>query len=285
MPSPNARRLVVNADDLGLAASVNRGIVEAIESGVVRSTSLMVNMAACDDAIARLRDAPPAADLGVGLHFNIVAGRPLTGCHTLLDSSGDFLSLGTVALKAYTGGLADSDVALELNAQLDRAESLLSGIGRRITHIDSHRHAHCLPRVYEIVVRAASDRGIPHVRHPYERRALMGKPLPRFASGILRMALSRRVPMDDVTFAGFGAMGSRSFEADVLELLAALPAGTTELMVHPGHDSPELAAIDPYRAPRERELRALTSPLLRQRISELGIQLTHFGSPSTTPAA
>jgi predicted glycoside hydrolase/deacetylase ChbG (UPF0249 family) len=71
-------------------------------------------------------------------------------------------------------------------------------------------------------------------------------------------------------------MGSRTFGRDLEALLTVLPPGTTELMVHPGYDSPELAAIDGYRAPRERELRALTSPELRDRIRQLGVQLTQF---------
>jgi len=79
-------RLVVNADDLGLVESVNRGIVEAIENGVVTSTSLMVNMPGCDDAIARLqRLRESGKSVGVGLHFNVVSGAPLRGGPSLLD--------------------------------------------------------------------------------------------------------------------------------------------------------------------------------------------------------
>jgi predicted glycoside hydrolase/deacetylase ChbG (UPF0249 family) len=74
-------------------------------------------------------------------------------------------------------------------------------------------------------------------------------------------------------------MGSRTLEDDMDRLVRALPVGsTTELMVHPGYDSPELAALDPYRAPREREVRALTRPALRELIRDRGMTLTHFGA-------
>jgi predicted glycoside hydrolase/deacetylase ChbG (UPF0249 family) len=125
--------------------------------------------------------------------------------------------------------------------------------------------------------------GIAHVRHAYETPPLPRRPHAIVASRVLRAVVANHAPLDDVRFAGVGAMRSRTFERDIIEVLSALPPGTTELMVHPGYDSPELAAIDSYRAPRERELRALTSITLRERIRELGVELTRFGS--TAPAA
>lgn len=279
-----AARLVVNADDFGLAASVNRGIAETIENGIVTSASLMVNMPACEDAIRRLRDLRTrAVVVSVGLHFNIVAGSPLTACGTLLDSAHRFLSLPALARKAFGRRIDERDVERELDAQLNRAEELLRPLGMRVTHIDSHRHVHCLPPLFEVVFRTASTRGIGHVRHPYESRPLLRQPRAVIASLLLRAVLSKRRQLDDVGFTGIGAMGSRSFERDVADLVSTLRPGTTELMVHPGYDSAELAAIDPYRAPREREVRGLTSPALRHRIRALGVELTHFGS--TAPSA
>lgn len=277
----------MNADDLGLAESVNRGIIETIEAGVVTSASLMVNMPACDDAIRRLRDMRTrGGTASIGLHFNIVAGHPLGACPTLTDPrTGEFLPLLTLAWKAFVGRIDLGDVERELEAQLQRAEHLLAPLGARITHIDSHRHAHCLPGVFDIVIRTAPRRGIGHVRQPYESSTLLRRPRAVVASGLLRAVLANRPAIDDVRFTGFAAMGSRTFGRDIEAIVAALPPGTTELMVHPGYDSPELAAIDPYRAPREREVRALTSPALREGIRALGVELTCFGSPSTPSTA
>jgi chitin disaccharide deacetylase len=271
-----AKRLVVNADDLGLAGSVNRGILETLDAGIVRSTSLMVNMPAAADAGSRLQSRT-ARDVGVGLHFNIVAGRALTPCPSLTRDDGVFLPLAALAFKSMAGAIDPADVDRELTAQLQRAAELLAPAGLRLTHIDSHRHAHCFPVVYHAVVRAAASRGIPHVRHPYEV-ALIRRPAALAVSGILKFVLRGLPPVDAVEFTGFGAMASRTFEQDVLSLLDRLPDGTTELMVHPGYDSPELGAIDPYRMPRERELRALTSSALRDRIATLGVELAHFAT-------
>jgi len=275
------KRLIINADDLGLAESVNRGILETMESGVVTSASLIVNMGAHADAIKRLREARARGlEVSVGLHFNIVAGTPLSARASLLDfRTGRFLPLRRLAWRAFTGRIDRRDVASELEAQLRVAEALLSQVGMRVTHIDSHRHTHCLPRIFDVVVRVARERGIAHVRHPIESsRTLLGRPRAVVPTRLLRLALRKSPALDDVGFAGFALMGSRSLDRDIERMLAALPEGTTELMVHPGYDSPQLADRDPYRAPRERELRMLTSPALRDRLKELGVELTRFGA-------
>ncbi|HET7612574.1 MAG TPA: ChbG/HpnK family deacetylase [Gemmatimonadaceae bacterium] len=280
------RKLVVNADDLGLAESVNRGIAETIEMGVVTSTSLMVNTPACDDAIRRLRYLRALGkSVSVGLHFNIVMGPPLSECSSLVDDrTGEFLPLHSLIWRSVARKVNLEDVKLELDAQLERAKHLLAKINMRVTHIDSHRHAHVLPGIFELVLRTAKEHGITHVRHPYESRPMPRSTRAVVASRLLRTILYKQRPMDDVSFAGIGAMASPTFHRDISQMLGDLPAGVTELMVHPGYDSAELAALDDYRASREREVYALISPRLRERIQELGVELTHFGVAPTTPS-
>jgi predicted glycoside hydrolase/deacetylase ChbG (UPF0249 family) len=57
------RRLVVNADDLGLTLGVNSGIYDAHDRGVLTSASLFANAPATADAIYRARFRP---SLGIG---------------------------------------------------------------------------------------------------------------------------------------------------------------------------------------------------------------------------
>src|SRR5687768_2112615 len=102
---PQSRRLIVNADDLGYTAGINRGILEAHERGIVTSASLMVDRPAADDGAAVARATP---SLSVGLH-------------AVLDR-------------------VDPDrCADELARQLTRFEEL---VGSRPTHVDSHHHLH-----------------------------------------------------------------------------------------------------------------------------------------------
>ncbi len=280
------RKLVVNADDLGLAESVNRGIAETIEMGVVTSASLMVNMPACEDAIRKLRYLRALGkSVSVGLHFNIVMGPPLSECSSLVDErTGEFLPLHSLIWRCVARKVSLDHVRMELEAQLARAAQLLAKINMRVTHIDSHRHAHVLPGIFELVLRTAKDHDITHVRHPYETHPLPRNPRAVVASKFLRTILYKQRPMDDVSFAGIGAMASPTFQRDIAQLLGDLPMGVTELMVHPGYDSAELAAVDDYRAPREREVHALISPRLKERIQELGVELTHFGAMPTSPS-
>src|SRR5437879_11310485 len=77
---PDARRLIVNADDFGLSAGVNRGVLEAHEAGVVSSVSVLVNAPGWTDAAQRLRalSSPSFPELGVGLHLNLTTSRPVS---------------------------------------------------------------------------------------------------------------------------------------------------------------------------------------------------------------
>ena len=64
----------------------------------------------------------------------------------------------------------------------------------------------------------------------------------------------------------------------LLRLLDDLRPGVTELMVHVGYADRALAAVDRYTEQRERELEALCSPAVRERLRRHGIELAHFGA-------
>src|SRR5688572_27225623 len=68
MVKPIHRSLVVNADDFGMSAGVNRGIIEAYRNGIVTSASLMVRGPAAAEAAALSRGCPA---LSVGLHVDL----------------------------------------------------------------------------------------------------------------------------------------------------------------------------------------------------------------------
>ncbi len=63
-----ATELIVNADDFGMSATVNRGIVRAHEHGIVTSVSLMVLRETAGEAAAYGRSHPA---LSVGLHVDL----------------------------------------------------------------------------------------------------------------------------------------------------------------------------------------------------------------------
>src|SRR5262245_42454536 len=69
-----ARTLIVNADDGGVTEGVSRGIIEAGKSGIVTSTTVMVNRAVPRALVEELL----ASGLGIGLHLNLTLGEPVT---------------------------------------------------------------------------------------------------------------------------------------------------------------------------------------------------------------
>ncbi|MBQ7603262.1 MAG: ChbG/HpnK family deacetylase, partial [Clostridia bacterium] len=65
-------KLIINADDFGLSSSINRGIVECIEAGIISSTTMMMNTPYTAEAIKM------AKDMGlknVGIHLNLTYGK------------------------------------------------------------------------------------------------------------------------------------------------------------------------------------------------------------------
>src|SRR5512142_2512341 len=136
------RRLIINADDLGLTPGVNRAVAEAYGRGVVTSTTLMANAAAFADAVATVRDTR----LSVGCHVVLVDGAPVLGreqVSTLIagDASGQFRhGFAEFALAALRGRLDAEQLEAEAAAQMQRVQVA----GGRVSHCDTHKHVHLL---------------------------------------------------------------------------------------------------------------------------------------------
>ena len=277
---PSQRLLVINADDFGFAPGVNRGIVEAHEAGTLSSASMMVNTPAFADAAALARERVPR--LGVGLHLNLLSGVPLANVPSLTDPrTGTFRSLGLLARRALTGLVNASDVRRECDAQL----GALAAQGIRITHLDSHRHTHALPGVLPAVLASAHAAGVHMVRRPLDRlvaRDPVASAKMLTLHGAWRTALlgvaraDRAVLARSPNFRGIALQGAADVEHCLLELLDHLPEGATEIMMHPGYDDAVLASLDPYRTEREREVAALCSVAVRDRLAKGDIRLMRF---------
>ena len=77
-------------------------------------------------------------------------------------------------------------------------------------------------------------------------------------------------------FAGFQITG-RFRTAELVELLAAIPPGTTELMCHPGRCGEALrAASTRLKESREHELEALIAPETREALEKNAIELVDY---------
>jgi hopanoid biosynthesis associated protein HpnK len=279
-------RLILNADDFGLTAGINRAILELHRTGVLTSTTLMAKAAAADEAIELARATP---SLGVGCHIVLVDGEPVLSPqeeipHLANTSDGRFRP----SLIGFLNWLfRDSDrrwpfcarAIREIEAETAAQIALLQSRGLHLTHIDTHKHTHMFPAVLRPVLRAAKAAGICAVRNPFEpawsRRATHNAPWIRRAEVSLLRRLEpafRRIVSEEgftTTEGAIGVLATGTLDAATLaSLLQKLPPGTWELVAHPGYNDAELAcAHTRLRASRETERQALASINLKDEIT------------------
>jgi hopanoid biosynthesis associated protein HpnK len=285
-------RLIVNADDFGLTPAVSRAIIELHAAGLVTSTSLMARAGATEEAI-ELACATPS--LGVGCHVVLVDGEPILPPEkipSLVDArTGRFPdSLTAFLLRLFTGRIRAEEIEAEAAAQIAHLQER----GVRLTHIDTHKHAHMFTAVLRPVLRAARAAGIRAVRHPFEPewavRAAIGAPLARALQIAALRPLgprSRKILAQEgfTTTDGTIAMaGTGTLDAKALgSLLRQIPAGTWELVTHPGYNDADLVRVRTrLRASRDIERLALAA------IPEVpGIELISFAdlAPRASQAA
>lgn len=243
------RRLIVNADDFGLAPGVSAGILAAHRHGIVSSTTLLATVAIDAESVGALLDS----GLGVGLHVNLTLGRPLSGRRSLVDGDGRF-----VRDARHAAARANAvDVEREVAAQIEKFESIAK---RPPTHLDTHHHVGLLVPVAEVVIDAARRLGVPVRSQNSEART-------RARSAGLR------TPDHFFGESGPGAYWSLS---RTLAHLRELPSGVSEFMTHPGWLDDTLS-YSRYGRQRETEMVGLGTPAARAAAASLGIQLCHFG--------
>ena len=242
--------LIVNADDFGLTAGVNRAILELHRAGLLTSATLMARAAATDEAIALARATPA---LGVGCHVVLVDGEPVLPPRELpglVDQrTGRFQpTLSAFLQRLFAGRIRSAEIEAEAAAQIASLQSR----GVRLTHIDTHKHTHMFPAVLKPVMRAARAAGIRAVRNPFEprwsARATPGAPwLRRAEVSLLRRfePAFRRIVAEEgfaTTGGALGVLATGTLDAATLtRLLDNLPPGTWELVTHPGYDDADLA--------------------------------------------
>lgn len=262
-------RLILNADDFGLTAGVNRAVLELHRAGALTSASLMAHAAATEEAIEIARSAPT---LGVGCHVVLVDGVPVLSQQMLsalaMPRDGRFHpTLAAFLGPMLSGRIPSSEIEVEAAAQI----ALLQAKELKLTHIDTHKHVHIFPAVLRPVLRAAKAAGIRAVRNPFEpswsRRATRGVSMIRRAEVSLLRLLEpafRRIVAEEGFVTTDGALGvlatGKLDDAMLNSLLGNLPAGTWELVTHPGYNDSDLANVRTrLRASRETEREALLS--------------------------
>ena len=278
------RRLIINADDFGLCESVNKGIVEAHTKGVLTSTTIMANMPAAQQAVDLAKNLPT---LGLGVHLNLTAGKPLCQDNTvklILDSQGHFaLSPGKLALASLITGKVRTAIETELASQIQ----WLIDKSIKPTHLDSHKHIHAFLSIFPIVCRLAKRFSIPAIRYTYEPKQVSRIPWPvtdresrKRASLVRTMAKINRLqnPSFFKTDALLGVNHVGKINAVFMRAVSLYnPAATAELMTHPGYTYDLDATRTRLVKQREIELVTLCDEKTKQYFKDAYVKLVHYG--------
>jgi predicted glycoside hydrolase/deacetylase ChbG (UPF0249 family) len=235
---PNSRLLVIHADDFGMSHSVNRATMEALEKHWVTSASVMAPCPWFPEA-AHWAQAHPDADLGLDLTLNSdwttyrwVPVSPQPKSSSLLDAEG-YLPLTT---QNVVVGAKAHDIEVEARAQFERA----LGLGIHLSHMDPHMGTMTsTPEMAKIyiglggnyrlpVLLAKRDIGVWNDLRVRVRPKHYGTQLP--SESIILDAILQIMP---------GVPKSKWIDA-YRKMLAALPVGTYQLVVHLGYDDAEM---------------------------------------------
>lgn len=255
----DTRLLVIHADDLGMSHSVNRATFEAFENGWITSASILVPCPWFPE-VARWARAHPNADLGVHLALNSEwTGfrwgplSPRDAVASLLDGDGYFPLLETDVVNRAQPAHIDR----ELRAQIDRARAA----GVTLTHLDSHMATlFRTPEFFEVYRKLGADYGLPVLM---ERLGDRGGEQSAWPTASQADALVDRVVSISPGVAK--ADWPEAYE----KMLAQLPPGVYQLIVHLGYDDEEMRGAtgdhsDWGAAWRQNDFELVKSPRFRE---------------------
>ena len=260
---PDARLLILNADDFGMCHAINAGISRALAAGVVQSTSLMAPCPWAPHAIRWLQ-AHPAVPFGV--HLTAICDSedyrwgPVT-CRehvpSLVDETGAFYTMAH--MPAFLAQANRDEVEVEFRAQIER----VLAAGLKPTHLDWH----CLrgagwAAIFAVILELAQAYGL--------ALRVVGEDL-------IRQVQSQGWPTIDHGLLDSFALDPDGKAARYAQLLHDLPPGLSEWAVHPALEDGELLALEPDgHHVRQTDLDFWTSDAARQIIRQEGIILLSY---------
>jgi predicted glycoside hydrolase/deacetylase ChbG (UPF0249 family) len=263
----DAKLLIVHADDLGAAHSINRASIKALESGGVNSGSIMIPCPWLPEIAAYAR-AHPTADLGLHLtltsEWSLVRWGPVLSRErvpTLLDSSGYLYPLENEA----AAHMDVKEAEAEIRAQIARARSL----GIQPTHLDSHMGTLYQTRgLFETLLRVARENKLPVrvSKEWFSSAAFMPALL-----GPDDVVLDRTISIEpNVTAADWAR-----FYSDAIK---GLQPGVTDMIVHLAYADEEMNGVT-FDHPdwgaqwRQRDFDFVTSDAFRKLLQENNVKL------------
>ncbi len=225
--APDAKLLIVNCDELGVAHAANVGVYEALREGLGTSASLTVPCPWAREAAARYRGEDVGVHLALNAEWELYRWGPITQAPSLLDGDGGF-----PRTPRDVWDHADlEEVRRELRAQVERA--ILWGFD--VSHLDSHLATlQQRPEFFDVYLELAVEFQLPLRLFDTSAERDIGFPFRQLAAD------------QGVVFPDHFIRDRSTGVRRVLErALFDLEPGVTEVQAHPGIDTPELRALAP----------------------------------------
>jgi predicted glycoside hydrolase/deacetylase ChbG (UPF0249 family) len=240
--SGNARLLVIQAEDLGMAHSIDKASFEALEKGWVTTAGVLVPGPWFPEVL-RWSHTHPNADLGIRLDLNAdwssYRWRPVSNIQkgSGLTDGGGYLSSSQMFVARHA---SQSEVEDEERAQIDLAKKA----GMQITHLDNHMRALTVtPAMFQTYWKMGQEYGLPIVL-PNELVKTRGTPTAKqgvYNFGGVEVDLAK-VPIDREVEIMPG-LAQKDWLSAYEKTLDALPPGVYLLSVHLGFNDDELQAM------------------------------------------
>jgi len=262
---PGSKLLMIHADDLAVAHSVNQATFQALDKGFVSSASIMVPCPWFPE-VADYGRNHQEADLGI--HITLTSEwesyewgpvAPADQVKSLIDPKGYLWDSSQQA----AASIKPEDAEREARAQIERA--LEAGI--KITHLDSHMGTFFTPQLFPVYVKLAREYRLPFfaVRDPRATPAML-------------QLLTETDPVPDAFRMAYSGISLDKWMSFYEELVRDLKPGVTVLIVHLGFNDSELQGVMTEKAPfgsawRQRDFEAVSSPRFAQVLKENNVQL------------
>lgn len=236
-------KMIINADDFGYSEGINYGIIDAHKNGILTSTTLMMNMNGTEHAVKLAKENPK---LGIGLHFNISLGKPLTKGESLINEKGNLIKPSQILGDKYRY----EDILEELEEQLKLFIKLLE---KKPTHFDSHLFS--------------SD------------------VIPTMRKASIQMSKKYNIPLRNYDLEGYSHVEflcHRSFNSKpgleyVIENFEEIIKNDiVEIMSHPGYIDLDVYKNSSYCIERVKELEILKGITIKKLIKENNVRLINY---------
>ena len=265
----DAKLLIVHADDLAVAHSVDSASFDALDKNGVTSASVMVPCPWLNEVAAYAKEHPDA-DLGLHLtltsEWTIYRWGPVESkdkVASLLDSSG-YLWPETAPAAQH---IKPDEAEREIRAQVERAVA----VGIHPTHLDSHMGVlFAKPELFAVYVKIAHEHHL-----PFLAPRIPGAPL-KFSS-----QLSDKDPVVDSVVMATPTVHADQWKEFYGNAIKNLKPGLSEMIVHLGHDDAELQAVtldhpDYGSAWRQRDYNFVMSAEFKKMLEENHIVLVKW---------